>query len=118
MRFISTKIHGCLDYLTGIFLILSPWIFRVDPAKAEGIIFIVLGIMALIYSIFTNYELGFIKIVPVKIHLMLDVLSGILLAASPWIFGFSDKIYLPHLILGLYEIAAGLMTKTKAWPKV
>jgi hypothetical protein len=27
MRFISTKTHGVLDYLMGLFLILSPWIF-------------------------------------------------------------------------------------------
>ena len=118
MKFISTKIHGVLDYLVGIFLIVSPWIFRLHPTEAEGIVFIVLGIMAFIYSIFTNYELGLIRIIPVKIHLMLDILSGIVLAASPWLFEFSDEVYIPHLVLGLFEIAAGFMTQTKAWPQV
>ena len=118
MKFISTKIHGVLDYLVGIFLIVSPWIFRLNPTEAEGIVFIVLGIMAFIYSIFTNYELGLIRIIPVKIHLMLDILSGIVLAASPWLFEFSDEVYIPHLVLGLFEITAGFMTQTKAWPQV
>ena len=118
MKIISTKIHGVLDYLVGTFLILSPWIFGLNPTEPEGVIFIVLGIMAFIYSIITNYELGLIRIIPVKLHLMLDILSGIVLAASPWLFEFSGKVYIPHLVLGLFEIVAGLITQTKAWPKV
>jgi hypothetical protein len=47
-----------------------------------------------------------------KTHLNIDLMSGILLAASPWIFGFSDRVIAPHLILGLLEIGAALMTKT------
>jgi hypothetical protein len=117
MRFISTKVHGFLDYLVGLFLIACPWIFGLDPAAPEGMIFIIMGIAAFIYSIFTNYELGLVRVLSVQTHLALDVLSGIVLAASPWIFGFSDKVYIPHLILGLFEIGAGLMTQTKAWPK-
>ncbi|MGB3586873.1 MAG: SPW repeat protein, partial [Tunicatimonas sp.] len=27
MRFISSKVHGLLDYISGALLILSPWIF-------------------------------------------------------------------------------------------
>ena len=118
MRFISTKIHGFLDYLVGLFLIVSQWIFGLDPSAPAGVIFIVVGVAAFVYSIFTNYELGLVRTISVKAHLTLDVLSGIILAASPWIFGFSDKMYLPQLVLGLFEIGAGLMTQTKAWPKI
>jgi len=118
MKFISTKTHGVLDYLVGIFLIVSPWVFRLDPTSTQGMVFIILGIMALVYSIFTNYELGLVKIIPIKMHLMLDIISGIVLAASPWIFDFEDTVYVPHLVLGLIEIAAGTMTQTKAWPKL
>jgi hypothetical protein len=112
MRFIDTKTHGYMDYLMGIFLIVAPWIFRLDPGAPEGIILIVLGAMALVYSLMTRYELGMIKVFSMKTHLTLDVLSGIILAASPWLFGFADRVYLPHLILGIIEIGAGLMTKT------
>jgi hypothetical protein len=112
MRFIDTKTHGFMDYLVGIFLIAAPWIFNLDPSATEGMIFIILGVAAVVYSLVTKYELGVIKILSMKAHLTMDVLSGIVLAASPWLFGFSDKVYLPHLILGLIEIGAGLMTKT------
>lgn len=112
MRFIDSKTHGYMDYLMGIFLIISPWIFNLNPAEPEGIILIILGAMAIAYSLMTRYELGMLRLLSMKVHLTLDILSGVVLAASPWLFGFSDEVYLPHLILGLIEIAAGLMTKT------
>lgn len=114
MRFIDTKTHGFLDYIVGIFLIGAPWVFGLDPGAPQGMIFIALGIAAVLYSIFTKYELGIAKIISMKVHLLLDVSSGILLAASPWLFGFADQGYLPHLILGLFEVGAGIMTKTTA----
>jgi len=113
MKFIDTRTHGFLDYIVGLFLIAAPWVFNLDPSAPEGMIFIILGVMALVYSLLTRYELGLIRVLPMGIHLTLDVLSGILLAASPWLLGFADRVYLPHLILGLFEIGAGLMTKTE-----
>jgi hypothetical protein len=46
-----------------------------------------------------------------RTHLMIDLFSGIFLAASPWLFGFADEIYLPHLVLGIAEIGAALTTE-------
>ncbi len=42
----------------------------------------------------------------------IDVASGALLALSPWLFGFADRVFWPHLIIGLREIGAKLMTRT------
>lgn len=114
MRLITTKIHAYLDYIIGIFLLFLPFILKLDPKRPEGILFFILGAGFLFYSIITNYELGLFKILPMKIHLFLDILSEIFLASSPWIFGFSNRVYLPHLILGLFEIGAGLMTSAKS----
>jgi hypothetical protein len=112
MKIISTKTHGMMDYLMGIILIASPWIFGFATGGAEQWIPIILGAGALVYSMMTNYELGVFKTLSMKAHLNLDLLAGIFLAASPWIFGFSDRVIAPHLILGLLEIGASLMTKT------
>jgi hypothetical protein len=111
MRVISTKAHGVLDYMMGLLLIASPWLFNFANGGAEQWIPIILGAGAIVYSLMTNYEMGAMKTISMPTHLMLDLMSGILLAASPWLFGFADVVYLPHLILGIAEIGASLMTQ-------
>jgi hypothetical protein len=46
-----------------------------------------------------------------SVHLFLDAAGGILLAASPWLFGFADEVWVPHLVLGLIELGTALMTQ-------
>lgn len=111
MRFISTKAHGVLDYLMGAFLILSPWIFDFADGGAKQWVPIILGAGALIYSLMTDYEYGVSRSISMRTHLTLDLMSGILLAVSPWLFGFADEVYAPHLILGILEIGAALTTQ-------
>lgn len=111
MRFLSTKAHGVLDYLVGALLIAAPWLFGFARGGAETWIFVILGAGALMYSLLTNYELGAVKKIPMPMHLILDAMSGILLAASPWLFGFSDYVSTPHVVFGLFEIGASLITQ-------
>lgn len=113
MRVINTRMHGYMDYIMGILLIASPWIFDFYAGGAETWVPVFLGASAIIYSLLTDYELGVSRTISMRTHLTLDIVSGILLAASPWIFGFSERVWEPHLILGLLEIGTALMTKTK-----
>lgn len=113
MKIISTKVHGILDYMMGILLIASPWLFGFASNGWETWVPVVLGVSAIIYSLMTNYELGLTHNFSMRTHLTLDIISGILLAASPWIFGFADLVYLPHLVLGIAEVGAASLTTTK-----
>ncbi|HYG16025.1 MAG TPA: hypothetical protein VEC12_09750 [Bacteroidia bacterium] len=112
MKFISTKTHGFLDYMMGILLIASPWAFQFHMGGAETYVPIILGVSTLVYSLLTNYELGAFHVISMKTHLTIDSISGVLLAASPWIFGFADFVYLPHLILGIVELGAVMFTRS------
>lgn len=111
MRFIPTRIHGMLDYLMGALLIAAPWIFDFNQGGAETWVPVILGAGVIMYSLFTDYELGAVRKLSMGTHLMMDLVGGIILAASPWLFGFSDFVYLPHLILGIAEIGAALLTE-------
>ena len=113
MKVINTKTHGYLDYIMGVVLIASPWMFNFARNGAETWVPVILGIATIVYSLMTNYELGVSHIIPMRTHLVLDTVSGLLLAASPWLFGFADYIWQPHLILGIIELGAVLMTKTE-----
>jgi hypothetical protein len=112
MRFIPTRVHGYLDYIVGLLLIAAPWMFGFSRGGAETWVFVILGAGALVYSLFTRYELGVVKAIPMGTHLMLDFMSGLLLLVSPWLFGFASYVSTPHVIFGLFEIAAALCTRT------
>lgn len=116
MRFIPTRIHGFLDYGAGLLLIVAPWMFGFSDGGAETWLPVILGIGAIVYNLFTDYELGAIRALPMTTHLMLDIASGMVLAVSPWVFGFADDVWVPHVILGILEIGAGLMTRTTPEP--
>ncbi len=112
MKIISTRVHGVLDYLMGALLIASPWLFDFARNGAETWVPVILGAGAILYSLMTDYEYSVSRTLSMKTHLNLDLFSGIFLAASPWIFGFNDYVYVPHLVLGILEIGAALMTDT------
>jgi uncharacterized membrane protein HdeD (DUF308 family) len=106
--------HGMLDYPAGILLIASPWIFGFSDVDAARNVAIVIGVVVLAQSLMTDYELSVVDVLPLSAHLMMDVLAGIVLAVSPWLFGFADEgteAWLPHLVFGLGLLAAGLMTQ-------
>ncbi len=114
MRFIPTKFHAPLDYIVGVALIVAPWIFRFDENTAATVVPIVLGIGLIAYSLFTNYELGVWKVVPMAVHNLFDIGAGAFLALSPWLFGFADEganVWLPHVVVGLAAVFLGLTTK-------
>src|SRR5690606_22921195 len=110
MKVIDTKTHGYLDYLVGVLLIAAPWLFGFYEGGSESWIPIILGAGTIVYSLITDYELGAVGILNMRLHLMIDLVAGIFLAASPWLFGFSDIIAWPHVVVGIMEILVSLMT--------
>lgn len=112
MRFLSTYLHGFADYGVGVVLILLPYLLGFADGTAAQYVPQALGLAAILYSLLTRYELGVAKLIPMPAHLWLDGLSGVLLAISPWLFGFADRVFWPHVIFGLVEIGASLVTKT------
>jgi hypothetical protein len=110
MKIIDRKTHGYLDYLVGVLLVISPWLFGFYEGGSESWVVILLGAGTLLYSLITDYELGLIGIIPMKSHLRIDLISGIFLAASPWLFGFSEDIFWPHVVFGIVEILVVILT--------
>lgn len=111
MRFLSTKVHGILDYLFGIALVLSPFLLWSTEMDLDLWIPLVAGTALILISVCTDYEWGATKAFTMRSHLTMDLLLGIILAISPWIFGFADVVFVPFLIFGAFEIIAALVTK-------
>lgn len=110
MRFIPTRVHGMLDYLLGIVLLVAPWLLDFSDNDTATWVTVALGAAIILYSLLTNYELGVVRAISMRTHLGLDFVTGLVLAVSPWVFGFSETVWVPHLILGIFEIGTALMT--------
>jgi SPW repeat-containing protein len=74
----------------------------------------VLGIGLIAYSLITDYELGVWKVAPMAVHNVIDIVAGVFLALSPWLFGFADEgtqFWAPFVVIGVAAIFLGLTTK-------
>ena len=113
---ISTKAHGVLDYTTSAALLAAPELFGLKDVRAAALLPRLAGASAAAYSTVTDYELGLRRLLPMRMHLALDGMSGALLAASPWLFRFARngrRYWLPHVLVGTMEVAVALMTRTE-----
>lgn len=108
---ISTKTHGVIDYVTGILLLAAPYLFGFATGGIEHYLPMALGAMTILMSLFTDYELSIARAIPLPVHLGVDVLSGVLLLVSPWVFNFAHIIWWPHVLVGILEIVVPLMTE-------
>ena len=112
MRFLPTRVHGVIDYLWSVALIAAPWLLGFATGGPAQWVAVAFGATAILYSLATDYELGAVRILPMRVHLLLDGVAGAILAASPWLFGFSREVFWPHLGFGLFSVAASLVTRT------
>ena len=103
-RIIPTWLYGVKDYLAIAILLAGPWIFGFDDNKAATYVFVGVGIVGLLHTILTKFELGLFKVLPMHMHLMMDAGAGLFLIASPWLFGFADRVYIPHVAMGVMEL--------------
>lgn len=113
MQWIPTRVHGVLDYLVGLLLVASPWLLGFARGGAETWLPVILGVGAVVYSLLTDYEWGVVPLLPMPAHLLLDAGSGLLLATSPWLLDFAAAVWLPHMLFGLFEVAAAGLTQTR-----
>jgi hypothetical protein len=117
MKIIPTKVHGILDYLGGIALLLAPNLFGFAEYGGAAVwVPRILGVAFLIMSLMTRYELGVVKIIPMSMHITVDIIASLFLAASPFLFGFNDEpanVWLPHVVVGIGYFIASLMTQTE-----
>lgn len=118
MRFIPTQTCGFLEYILFTLLSLNPWIFGYNYGRMETWLPFGLGVTGLIYSMFTDYESAIWRKIGVRTHLALNFIGGSFLAFSPWIFGFSQIVWIPFVVFGVLEIALSLFTKTKSIPGI
>jgi hypothetical protein len=107
--------HAVMDYLAGVVLIVAPWVFGfADDSTTATIVSVVAGVAMIGMSAITAYEGGFAAhAISMRTHLAADALLGVVLIASPWVFGFADNganNWAPFVIIGAFELVAAAST--------
>lgn len=88
MHIINSTVHGVIDYLVVIALLLSPSFFGMDSLVAN-LTYSIAGIH-LVLTVLTRFKLGLIKMIPLRVHGLVELVVGIVLLFVPWIFGFPN----------------------------
>ena len=116
MRTIRTFYHGVLDYSSAVILLLLPNLIGFAHIGG-GAAWLprVAGVTVLLQGLTTKYELGLYKIIYMRTHLMNDYVLSLLLAISPWLFGFyKTGVWLPHFVMGVLLFGGAMLTKQNA----
>jgi hypothetical protein len=116
LRVVPTNVHSAVDHVVGPALIAAPEIFRLPRRSPEGLAPRAAGAAAAIYSNLTDYELSVKNVIPMRVHLALDAVSGAALAAVPLLSGARKRgvrHWLPHTLIGAFEVAMAATTKTE-----
>ncbi len=116
LRVVPTSVHAVTDSVTGPALAVAPTVLRMREGGASALVPRIAGAGATAYSSVTDYELGVRRLIPMRVHLILDAVSGTALAAAPWLFGSAKRgkrYWLPHALVGATEVALAVTTKTE-----
>jgi hypothetical protein len=116
LRVVPTKAHAAVDHVVGPALVLAPELLGLKEQRRESLVPRLAGATEGLYSNLTDYELSAKRMLPMRMHLALDAMSGALLGAAPWLLGTAKRgkrHWLPHAVVGAMEIGLALTTKTE-----
>ncbi len=89
MKFISAKVHGCLDYVVVLLFLAAPSLFHFTMIPA--VIAYILGGVHLLLTLLTSFSLGVSKVIPLKWHGVIEMIVGPVLIMLPFIAGFASE---------------------------
>jgi hypothetical protein len=106
----DSRTHGVLDYLTVGFLLMLPRALRWNKPITTTFTAAALGTLG--YSLLTRYELGIIRKIPFRTHLVLDALNGAFFCMAPLLFRKHHPTVQAAMVgIGLFEIVASVSTE-------
>lgn len=112
MPAVSTRVHAYLHYAVAIILLLTPVGGGFAGRNPETWVALASGIALIAYGLLTDYELGVVKWLQMPLHLWIDALGGIVVATSPWVLSFDERVWIPHLAVGLVMLALAIGSQT------
>jgi hypothetical protein len=110
MKYSPTLIHAVADYSMAALLLAAPWLCGFSHDSIATWCTAAFGLSTVAYNLFSDNELAIRRVIPMLTHLVLDVASGGLLIAAPFLLGFAATTWMPLLVLGCVEIGVALLS--------
>jgi hypothetical protein len=88
MKIISPSLHAILDYAVVLFLWISPSLF--DFSDYISTFTYVLGGIHLLLTVTTAFKGGLIKLIPLRIHGLIELLVSVALVVLPRMLAFTN----------------------------
>ena len=110
---ISRPMHGVADYLYVGAVAAAPSLLSFTEEKSASTLCKVLSGSTSAYALLTRAEWGLLRVIPFRLHLSVDFLSGLFFLAAPWLFGFSrqSRARSTFVGMGIIGLLASLLTK-------
>jgi SPW repeat len=110
---IPLNLHAAIEPLMAIVIIAAPWVFQFSATTSATVVCVAVGVVMLLSGAMTDWRLSLVRLIPLRMHLMTDLLLGAVLVLSPLIFGFSDEGGPTRftVIVGVLELLTALMTR-------
>ena len=115
---ISRFQHAVVDYIYAPLVALTPFLFGFTSDRNASLLAWVVAGGLLAASLTTRTELGVIRVIPYRVHLIADFFGGFAFLAAPWLFGFASDAPARNvfLVMGLMNITAGLLSRPEEMP--
>jgi hypothetical protein len=114
---IPTRVHGVIDYAVGGLVTVAPWLLGFADDRVATAVTVSFGVVAILYSLLTDYELGLYRVLPFRVHLLVDVVWSLGLIASPWLFHFAHRIAWLHVAVGVAGLIVTALTQRPPLPQ-
>lgn len=101
LKFVTKEIHAYLDYPVALGLMVMPFILGLgEVAPLAFWLSFITGIAAFLLTVLTDHHLGLIRVLPYKLHLLVDFLVGVTFVVAPLILGFAGLEAAYYWVIG------------------
>ncbi len=114
MKFITAKAHGVLDYVVVLLFSVAPTLFHFSTLPAT--ISYALAGVHLALTLFTNFPLGIVKLVPFTLHGYIEALVGPCLVILPFVLRLTAETpaLIFYVVCGIVIFSVWLLTNYKS----
>jgi hypothetical protein len=108
MKIISSEAHAALDYLTVVIFALAPTVIGLSGTAA--IISYVLAVVHLSMTLVTDMPFSLVKIVPIKLHALVELVVGPVLVIGGLLLEFPTPARTFFVVMGAIIFAVWLLS--------